>query len=250
MTNFFCLKWGDKYPPKYVNRLFNSLKIHYNDSFNFHCLTENSKGLNKDIEIKPIPTTFDEFPRTQIFTSEKMCYFGDYTNMSGKKAWFDLDILIQNNITKYIHKDHPKPKFIWNYWRDPLASKLNYGYLTTPINSSFVAWDNDAGYEMYENLLKTKEEAFFSYPSFDKLIFYQCHRKKMVDFWPPTTAYNYNIGAKFPNDMTPKEYKKRYKICLFNTSHKAWAKEHEQHVELHDAQGWAKELWESYNVIL
>jgi hypothetical protein len=103
---------------------------------------------------------------------------------------------------------------------------------------------------MYETLLKTKERAFFSYPSFDKYIFYQCHRKNMIDFWPPTIAYNYNIGAKFPNDLTPKEYKKYYKICLFNTSHKAWAKEHETHIELHDATGWAKKIWENYDTIL
>lgn len=246
MTNFFCLKWGTKYSPTYVNRLFNSLKVNYNHSFNFHCLTDNSDGLNKDIEIKPIPKTFSEYPRTQIFTSEKMCYFHDYAYLSGKKAWFDLDILIHGNITNLINQEHKKIKFIWNYWRDPWASIKNYGFLTTPINSSFVAWQDDVGQDIYEELIKNKEKAFFTYPSFDKYLFYQPHRKNKISFWPEGIVYNYNIGAKYPHNLFPKQYMKDYKICLFNTSHKAWAGSNETHFELHETNDWAKEIWESY----
>ena len=102
MTNFYCLKWGTKYNRLYVNRLFKSLKKHYNNSFNFTCLTDNSTGIHPDIKIENIPDDFSEFPRTQIFTSEKMCYFNRYKHIAGPKAWFDLDILIQNNITELI----------------------------------------------------------------------------------------------------------------------------------------------------
>ena len=250
MTNFFCLKWGTKYPPIYVNRLFNSLKVNYNNSFNFHCLTDNSDGLNKDIEIKPIPKTFSEYPRTQIFTSEKMCYFHDYTYLSGKKAWFDLDILIQKDISDEINQEHKKVKFIWNYWRDPRAHKANYGYLTCNINSSFVAWQDDVGYNLYEDLIKVKEKAFFTYPSFDKYIHYQCYRKKQIDFWHNKIAYNYNIGGIFPEDNMPLEYRKEYNLCLFNTSHKAWAKKEETQIELDEAKGWAEILWKNYDNII
>jgi len=250
MTNFFCLKWGTKYPPIYVNRLFNSLKVNYNNSFNFYCLTDNSDGLNKDIEIKPIPKTFSEYPRTQIFTSEKMCYFHDYAYLSGKKAWFDLDILIQKDISDEINQEHKKVKFIWNYWRDPRAHKANYGYLTCNINSSFVAWQDDVGYNLYENLIKVKEKAFFTYPSFDKYIHYQCYRKKQIDFWHNKIAYNYNIGGIFPEDNMPLEYRKEYNLCLFNTSHKAWAKKEETQIELDEAKGWAEILWKNYDNII
>ena len=91
----------------------------YQDPFTFHCLTDDSDGIDKDISIKPIPTTFRHFPRTQIFTSEKMCYFDDeMSKVSGAKAWFDLDILIQNDITDLINLKKTKPVFIWNYWRN------------------------------------------------------------------------------------------------------------------------------------
>ena len=44
----FCFKWGDKYPPMYVNRLANSLKK-YLPQANFNCITDNPVGLNSDI---------------------------------------------------------------------------------------------------------------------------------------------------------------------------------------------------------
>ena len=206
--------------------------------------------MNKDIEIKPIPKTFSEYPRTQIFTSEKMCYFHDYAYLSGKKAWFDLDILIQKDISDEINQEHKKVKFIWNYWRDPRAHKANYGYLTCNINSSFVAWQDDVGYNLYEDLIKVKEKAFFTYPSFDKYIHYQCYRKKQIDFWHNKIAYNYNIGGIFPEDNIPLEYRKEYNLCLFNTSHKAWAKKEETQIELDEAKGWAEILWKNYDNII
>jgi len=249
MTNFFCLKWGNKYGPEYVNRLFNSLIINYKNSFNFHCLTDNPYGLYKDIEVHKIPDDFSEFPRTKIFTSEKMCYFNDFKNISGKKAWFDLDILIQNDLTELIEMNHNKPRFIMNYWRDPLSHVKNYSFMTTPLNSSFVAWQDDVGIEMYENLLKNKERAFFTYPSFDKYIFYQCYRKDQINLWNKGIVYNYNIGAEYPNDLKPTEFRENYKICLFNTSHKAWARKNETQIELHETTDWAYDMWMKYDRI-
>lgn len=246
MTNFFCLKWGSKYDHNYVNRLYNSLLKHYDNTFEFHCLTDDSENLNDNIKIHPLPTTFSKYSRKQIFTSEKMCYFNDFKDLQGKKAWFDLDILIQNNITELIDMNHDKPRFIMNYWRDPLSHVKNYSFMTTPLNSSFVAWQDDVGYDLFKNLIEHEEKAFFTYPSFDKYIFYQAYRKNLINLWPEKVVYNYNIGAKYPNDLKPCEYREEYKICLFNTSHQAWAKKEETQIELHDATGWAKEMWDSY----
>jgi len=246
MTNFYCLKWGLKYGPEYVNRLFNSLKINYKKNFNFHCLTDNSEFLDPDIKILPLPTRFLRHTRKRIFTSEKMCFFYDFKNVAGKKAWFDLDILIQSDITNLIDMEHDKPRFIMNYWRDPMSHIKNYSFMTTPLNSSFVAWQDDVGYNLYEFLVKHEEKAFFMYPSLDKFVFYQFYRKNLINLWDKGIIYNYNIGARFPDDLSPKEYREKYKICLFNTSHKAWARKNETQIELHEATGWAKDLWMKY----
>ena len=64
---------------------------------------------------------------------------------------------------------------------------------------------------MYERLVRNKEKAFFTYPSYDKYLFYQEHRKSNLDFWEQGIVYNYNIGCKYPDDLNPTEYKSDYK---------------------------------------
>ncbi|WP_019557729.1 glycosyltransferase family protein [Thiomicrorhabdus arctica] len=55
MIHVICLKWGDKYGPEYVNRLFKMVTKHLSKPFEFHCLTENSDGIEPRVVIESIP---------------------------------------------------------------------------------------------------------------------------------------------------------------------------------------------------
>lgn len=46
---FYCVKWGSKYGPDYVNKLYNGVKKYFPYEFIFFCLTEDPSGLNSDI---------------------------------------------------------------------------------------------------------------------------------------------------------------------------------------------------------
>ncbi|CAN8140723.1 hypothetical protein THIOSC15_2440002 [uncultured Thiomicrorhabdus sp.] len=46
---------GDKYSPDYVNRLYKMVKHNLNQSFKFHCLTENAEGVDEAIIIEDLP---------------------------------------------------------------------------------------------------------------------------------------------------------------------------------------------------
>ena len=132
-----------------------------------------------------------------------------------------------------------------NIYEKKIIYKLNIERL----NILRIAYNGIKKYvEIFMQFLN-EEKAFFTYPSFDKYLFYQCYRKKMIDTWEKGIVYNYNIGAQYPDDLVPKKYHSDYKICLFNTSHKAWARPNETQIELHEANGWAKEMWMSYDSI-
>ena len=51
--NFVCIKWGDKYEPKYVNNLYRMVQEHYHSGFTFTCLTDDPEGLNCDTQEIP-----------------------------------------------------------------------------------------------------------------------------------------------------------------------------------------------------
>ena len=40
------MKWGDKYGPEYVNRLYAAAKKNVTGEFSFACLTDDSSGLD------------------------------------------------------------------------------------------------------------------------------------------------------------------------------------------------------------
>ncbi len=50
-----CMKWGTKYGPEYINRLYAMVRRHLQGDFRFVCLTDNTDGLRAEVECFPIP---------------------------------------------------------------------------------------------------------------------------------------------------------------------------------------------------
>lgn len=236
MINFITLKWGNKYGPEYVNRLHNSIKHNYTGKFNFVCLTDNPKDLNCDTEdINKLSL----HNNSQVFTSSKLDLYKQYK--SGKYCLLDLDVLILKDLKPYFDQyNFLEPRFILNRWQD--YSRIYTSYFTNDcfVNSSFVTWkDNQLGW-LYDNFIKYKELVEFRYKSVDKYIFYSSFEK--LFYHPPKMVYAYSFGAEFDSDMDKFKYRPEYNIVLFHTSHKK-----PKGVELHEANDWAKKLWEKYD---
>jgi len=50
-----CMKWGTKYGPEYVNRLYAMVRRHLSGEFKFVCLTDDPKGIRSEVQCFPIP---------------------------------------------------------------------------------------------------------------------------------------------------------------------------------------------------
>ena len=50
-----CMKWGVKYGPEYVNRLYAMVRRHLRGDFRFVCLTDRSEGIRAEVQCLPIP---------------------------------------------------------------------------------------------------------------------------------------------------------------------------------------------------
>lgn len=93
-VNIICLKWGNKYPAEYVNRLYRMVKKNITLPFRFVCLTEDTEGVHPDIEILPIeidPELHGWWYKLQLFKSELY-------DLSGPTLFLDLDVVIVANI--------------------------------------------------------------------------------------------------------------------------------------------------------
>ena len=230
-VKFICLKWGTKYGPEYVNRLYGSLIKHYADPFEFYCFTDDVNGLKEDIKTRDIATLRPI--ESDCFTLEKLFLFQGL-DFEGPYCLFDIDILIKGDLTDYFHRyDFSEPRFAVCARDDsdfdyvemaPVFSQFGMCY----VNSSFVTWTGDQLKWMPEFYLANRRVLDYKYKDLDTFLFQSVLRR--MRFHPRSLLYSYN------HDHT----EKNIPIVIFNTSHGVGD-------ELHEAAEWVTSIWKSYD---
>ena len=239
--NILCMKWGTKYSAKYVNRLYNQCIDYIKMPFKFHCITDDKEGIKDNIIIHDIIKY--GIPKGlwggEVWTSQKIKAVTDPI-FKGKILLLDIDMLILKDWTEYLSNTIPsKLTVIKSPWVDRDYLHANYGSFNTGVNSSIIftyssyrdvyniIFDNKYNYNYYS----------YCYKGLDKTLYNVCN--KVIDYLPHKTVYSYNKGHDIKREKT-QLYLPEYNVCLFNNNEY-------NGTELHDASGWAKEYWQSYD---
>ena len=117
MATIITLKYGNKYSAEYVNILHSRIQ-HYHPDWHFCCYTENSNGLNPQIEVRELDRTLGLYGwwfKIWIFAQE----------LPGDNVFLDLDMLVTGDLEVLVPPEKPRVKIIRN---------------GAKINSSCVAW--------------------------------------------------------------------------------------------------------------
>ena len=93
MNHIVCVKWGNKYISQYVNVLYNMVKRNTTVPYEFHCITDDPKGLDAHIKVIKFP----QQPWIKTWWS-KLWMFGPEFPLKGNVLFFDLDVIVFNNI--------------------------------------------------------------------------------------------------------------------------------------------------------
>lgn len=205
MINIYCIKYGNKYSAKYVNRLQNMIERNTTLNYRFFCLTDDPSDLN--CETIELPKDLDgntDYPLASEKLFHKITLLEESQKFNNDSAFFDLDLLIQGNIDKYLIPSD-KLKLCLRTWGDiPEEIKLyKKGLKDYPslINSSVMCWKP----YMINSIL----EAYYSTPrltfSFDKWLTSKCLRH--LEYYDKEGICSYSYM---------KEYNKFADICLFN----------------------------------
>jgi hypothetical protein len=229
--NFYTLKWGDKYGPEYVNRLYGSLATWYDQPFTLTCYTDNYKNIRDEVNIKPI-SDLRPYDTNRVFTYEKLILLEKYE----RGVWIDLDVLIHKNVTEDVITTDGSFIMIWNHWNNYYEKSLRwYGKgVSCHVNSSFVKWDNADWLVKYTHDNWDKIE--WTYKSLDKYLFYQHHRKKNLRYWESDLVSNFNVEG----------FELKNKITIFNTSHIKANNLLDVGYELHEAGKDVTDIWTGY----
>lgn len=93
-----CMKWGTKFGSQYVNRLYKMVKKNLTIPHRFICFTDDSTGINENVEIHPLPDIALD-PNAPERGWRKLTLFSEnLENLHGRALFLDLDIVIRSNI--------------------------------------------------------------------------------------------------------------------------------------------------------
>ena len=115
-----CMKWGQKYGPDYVNRLYAMVRRHLRAEFRFVCLTDQVEGIRAEVLCLPIPelTLPNGEPergwkKLTTFSPE----LGAIHGLKGTALFLDLDVVIVDDITPFF--EVPGEFLIIHDWKRP-----------------------------------------------------------------------------------------------------------------------------------
>ena len=89
--NVICIKWGTKFGPEYVNKLYRMVEKNLTLPHRFVCFTDNAEGIVDGVEIRPLPELNDEGIPDRMW--KKLGLFANpLADLKGTALFLDLDI--------------------------------------------------------------------------------------------------------------------------------------------------------------
>jgi hypothetical protein len=135
MMHVVCLKWGNKYPPEYVNKLYGMVRRNLTLPFSFHCMTENPEGLNPDINVLSLPELGIHGWWYKLYLFKK-----DFYGLSGSMLFLDLDIVITGSLNDIV--TYAPGRFC--IAPDKIAGMYNSSVMYFEIGSMEYLWESFA----------------------------------------------------------------------------------------------------------
>jgi len=186
------MKWGTKYGPEYVNRLYAMVRRHLRGEFRFVCLTDRSEGVRAEVECLPIPSLalpagIPERGWTKLTTFE-----ADLHGLRGTALFLDLDVVIVDDITPFF--EVPGEFVIIHDWKRPqrITGNSSVYRFTLGAHADVLAEFRATQAQVRARL--RNEQAFLSEV---------LHRQGRLSYWPEAwcRSYKYHCIPPFPSNF-------------------------------------------------
>lgn len=184
------MKWGKKYGPEYVNRLYNMVSRHLSLPFKMVCLTDDATDINKSIDCYPIP----ELPLPDGIPErgwKKLTTFGTLYGLTGTALFLDIDIVITGSLDDFFlyEADKDDAVYIIKDWKKPWRGVGNSSVYRFKIG----AFDSLLPYfaQNFDKIRKQfrHEQAFLSN---------YMHQNHRLAYWPKAWCASYKYHCMRP----------------------------------------------------
>ncbi|UTO05539.1 glycosyltransferase [Moraxella sp. FZLJ2107] len=195
-TNYIiCMKWGTKYGPEYVNRLYNMVARNITLPFTMVCLTDDSTGIRDEVVCHPIPELNLPSNIPERGWKKLTTFKPDLYGLKGTALFLDIDIVIIGNIDAFFthQAEHDDSVMIIRDWKKPWRMVGNSSVYRFKV-----------GYNTYPHLLEHFEN------NFEKIRSEVRHEQAFLsnylrehhhlEYWDPTwcVSFKYHCLHKIP----------------------------------------------------
>ena len=190
-----CVRFGTRYGREYVERLRNMVRRNLTIPYEFVCLTDDKHPIDG------VRTIYQPNANYTKGWWHKVHMFDPSLPLVGRILYFDLDIVIHNNIDKLALLDPHKFLGILDFNRKFYA---NWKYL----NSSVMAWTHGQETDIWEEFIKNKKTAMALQGDQDwiwKLA------KDRLKFWPKEWIQSYKWEIRGREQLTVVNGKRKFR---------------------------------------
>lgn len=207
MYTVACMKWGDKYGPEYVNRLYNMLKRNTTLPFKFICFTDNADGLLPEVSVRPLPDM--PLPPDKERGWRKLSLFRDDVGLEGRVLFLDLDVVIVGNIDGFFTIDGD---FIFiRHWKPSVKQGVG--------QTAVYRFEAGKLKFLYDDFIENMQKIKSSFRHEQAYVSDAMSKRGMVNFWPDEwlPSFKYICMYPFPlNFFFEPKLPEKAKIIVFH----------------------------------
>jgi hypothetical protein len=173
MFNIVCLKWGDAYSAEYVNKLYSMISRHFHLPFQMYCFTDDPTEVTEKVICKPIQDT------RWVKWWNKIPLISSNAGLEGASIFFDLDVIIYNDITSLVYEFTDYLTIAECHWVDPVRNFKGYERnLSCDLNSSIMLWKRTPQVDQLYNFFDVNcNRLMQEYKGIDKVLYYHEYKE-------------------------------------------------------------------------
>ena len=207
--NVICMKWGTKFPPEYVNRLYRMVRRNLSLEHRFVCFTDDGEGIDSGVEVKPLPP-MDLPPGKERGWRKLSTFQRPLADLEGTALFLDLDIVVLRSLDDFF--THPGEFLIIHDWLRPHRIEGN---------SSVYRFEVGAYPEVYTDFVKNIDDVKATHRHEQSYLSAKMAELGKLQYWPDDWCVSFKRSClpPFPVSLWKvPEPPKEAKILVFHGS--------------------------------
>lgn len=119
MKQIICMKWGNKYPALYVDKLYGMVARHLTAPFRFVCLTDQPQGIRPEVECLDCPSVPIPPPRNNQGWRKVSLWNDSLPGMEGDWLYLDLDVVVTGSLDAFFEYKPELSYIVMQNWTQP-----------------------------------------------------------------------------------------------------------------------------------